>query len=307
MNVGPQPRSRSIVLLALLGGLLSCLLAPVRAHAQPYASFQRAQDAWARGEYDRVIRLLEPLVGGEIPSRVIRGDTVLVRESRKYLGAAYVLSGEEGNGAEQFEALLRAEGDQLEEYELEAAVFPSEVHAVFDRIRDRLMQERQRWIDRQQEREQQQTARRRAALLDLVTLAEQVEVEVEHDPLLAWVPFGAGQFQNGNEGLGWFFAVTEVASLGLSALSFSLFSGLAVLSERGDPNVSVGIVDAMLGTYIGSTAAFVTLAIAGIIEAHVNFVPSHTVRQERPLPGSVLRDLDLAVGPGSASLRLTFW
>lgn len=311
VNVCSQPRSRPLLLLAALGCLLSCLLGARPARAQPYASFQRAQEAWARGEYEEVVRLLEPLVGGEIPSRVIRGDRVLVRESRKYLGAAYVLTGEEAHGREQFEALLRAEGDELAEYDLESAIFPSEVHEVFDAVRERLLREREARREAREARERAAETRRRAALLDLVALAQTDEVEVEHDPLLAWVPFGAGQFQNGNEGLGWFFAVGQATAL---ALSFASLAAWLPLEEQyacargfecAPPDTG------LLRTFHVSTfvfgGAFVALAVAGIVEAHLSFVPSHTVRRERPVPESILEDLELAVSPTGVSLRLTFW
>ena len=311
MNTGSKPGStlrQGWIALALV--VVGSLLAPRSVRAQPYASFQRAQDAWSRGEYAEVVRLLEPLVGGTIPSRAIRGDRVLVREARKYLGAAYVLTGERSRGAAQFEALLRAEGDELEDYDLEAAIFPSEVLALFGAVRRRLLRERRAELEAQRARQEAAEARRRAALLDLVALAERDEVEIAHDPALAWLPFGVGQFQNGNEGLGWFMAVGQGAALGLSALSLAIWLPLEeqYACARGfecpppDP--------ALLRTFQVSTlafgAAFVGLAIAGIVEALIGYVPSHTVRRERTVPDSLLEDLELAVSPGGVALRLTF-
>ena len=46
--------------------------------------------------------------------------------------------------------------------------------------------------------------------------------------------------------------------------------------------------------------------MAGILEAHIEFRPRRTVRQPREIPPEVLQELDLAVGPGSVSLRLRF-
>ncbi|HJL20531.1 MAG TPA: hypothetical protein RMH99_33045 [Sandaracinaceae bacterium LLY-WYZ-13_1] len=305
--------SRSLLLAAAVGVSLGSAFAPSTAEAQPYVDFQQAQDAWARGEYDAVVRLLEPLVGGEIPSRVIRGDRVLVRESRKYLGAAYVLTGEDEHGAEQFEALLRAEGDEMDDYRLEAAVFPSEVHSVFDEVRTRLVRERHERRDELERRREQEEERRRAALLELVDLAQYDEVTLEHDPLLAWVPFGAGQFQNGNEGLGWFFGVAEAATLTLSAASLSTYAALQDLrycplgTTCGAGRPSNGLVSAFAGLTWGLGGAFVALAVVGIVEAHLSFVPSHTERREREVPDSILQDLELAAGPGGLTATLTFW
>jgi hypothetical protein len=55
-----------------------------------------------------------------------------------------------------------------------------------------------------------------------------------------------------------------------------------------------------------SFGLFSVLAGIGIIEAHVNFVPSHRERREREVPPDVLEGLDLSIGPTSIDLRLRF-
>src|SRR5690606_10784316 len=125
--------------------------------AQPAAhAFEQAREAYGRGEYATVVDLLEPMVGGPLPAIQ---DRVLVRESRRYLGAAYVLTGRNPRANEQFEALLRSLGDDMEQYQLDAADFPSEVHAVFRTVRDRLLDERR---DRETAEAQEDAARARA-------------------------------------------------------------------------------------------------------------------------------------------------
>ena len=279
-----------------------CAAAPVR--AQHYARFQEAREAYLRGEYAHVVDVLEPLIGGEVPE--IRDD-VLLRESRKYLGAAYVLTGQRELGGQQFEALLRAEGDAFDQYQLDAAAFPSQVHTAFDEVRERLLRQRREDEADLQRRREADEAQRHAALLELVELAQEDEVVIEHDPLLAWVPFGAGQFQNGDADLGWFFAITEGIALALSGAGFSTFMGMEdIRSERGLLPAELTLRSAGLVGYFAGGGAFIVLAIAGIIEAHANYVPSHTVRRRRQVPGRLLQDLDLAVGPGSLTLRVRF-
>lgn len=305
VTVRRQPRS-AILLAPLAAVAVLCAAAPVR--AQHYARFQEARDAYLRGEYAHVVDVLEPLIGGEVPE--IRDD-VLLRESRKYLGAAYVLTGQGELGGQQFEALLRAEGDAFDQYQLDAAAFPSQVHTAFDEVRQRLIRQRREDETDLQRRREADEARRHAALLELVELAQEDEVVIEHDPLIAWVPFGAGQFQNGNADLGWFFAVSESVTFLLAAGAFAAYLPLEGVGESGGVEVDpppgvVAATNAMAVTSWASSGAFVILAIAGIIEALANYVPSHTVRRRRQVPERILLDLDLAIGPGSLSLRVRF-
>lgn len=284
----------------LTGLVLVCgALAPSAACAQPAAqAFEQAREAYGRGEYAMVVDLLEPMVGGPLPAIQ---DRVLIRESRRYLGAAYVLTGRNPRADEQFEALLRSLGDDMERYQLDAADFPSEVHAVFRDVRERLLEERR---DRETAEARADAARsraRREALLALLTLAEEDEVEIVHDPALAWVPFGAGQFQNGNADLGAFFLVTESITL-LGAVGS--FAAWVPLQDQG--TVDLGILRALQVANWVSVGALGVLALAGVIEAHINFVPSHRERRRREVPENILEHLDLSVGPGTLGLRLRF-
>lgn len=300
-----KPRSS---LAAAAVAVVASLCLPATVHAQHYARFQEARDAYLQGEYAHVVDVLEPLIGGEVPEIQ---DEILLRESRKYLGAAYVLTGQATLGRQQFEALLRAEGAAFDEYELDAAAFPSTVHAAFDAVRQQLIEQREAEETALGRRRQAEERRRHAALLELVELAQEDEVEIPHDEALAWVPFGVGQFQNGDTDLGWFFAVSEVASFALSAAGFSIWMGV----DYVDPAVGVppeltseelALRTTGITAYAVGAGAFVALAVAGIIQAHVDFRPSHTVRRRRELPDHILEGLDLAIGPGGVSLRLRF-
>ncbi len=282
---------------------LACSLVAAPASAQtPVESFEQARQAYLRGEFEEVVRRLDPLVGGPMP--MIR-DRVLIRESRKYLGAAYVLTGREALAEEQFRELLSALGDGLATYELEpAASFPQVVQTVFRRVRAQLVREREDAETRRAREAAEREAQRREALLTLLALAQVHEVEVPHDPALAWIPFGVGQFQNGNEALGALFLISEAVT----------FAGAAVLTawtiayEDSRPRavIDAGILSGLQIANWVSLGAFGALALGGIVEAHVSFVPSHTVRREREVPADVLERLELTLGPGTIGLRGTF-
>src|SRR5690349_20060428 len=114
------------------------------------------------------------------------------------------------------------------------------------------------------------------------------EVEVRHEPALAWLPFGAGQFQNGNSGLAWFFMISEIGVLGLGGAA-----GITALAVPGTEHNLYSVMNYM--TYIAATS-FVGLAVMGILEANLNYVPSHREHRQRELPPDL--DLDLILGAG---------
>lgn len=292
---------RSVLLtLGLLG---MCALCPVRAEASESEDFNNARVAYHQGDYARAVELFEAMVGGDTPA--IR-DAILIQESREYLAAAYVLTGRRDLAARQFEDLLRAEVD-LERYQLDPTAFPQAVLDVFADVHRRLVRDRQQEQAERARRAQESEARRRDALLRLIDLAEQDELEIAHDPAIAWIPFGAGQFQNGDEALGAFFLAAQSLTLLSAITTFSIWMPLDTL-RTSSPHVTVDL-GALWGLQVANWAsigAFGLLALAGVIEAHINFVPSHRERRGRTVPPDVLEDLDLTLGPGSVGLRLRF-
>ena len=275
------------------------------AHATEMDDFQRAQSAYQQNEFEEAVRLFEEMI---VPVPAIR-DPLLIQESRKYLGAAYVFVGRQEEAERQFEAFLRDEED-FATYQLDPALFPTDVISLFQSVRDRLVEERAQESDRERELLLRREERRRQALLTLVSLAQENEVGVTRDPTLSWLPFGAGQFNNGNEGLGWFFAVTEGLTLLGSVAAMSAYVPLELEHARdfgaGGANIPDELRGGLYWGAIGGGLAFLGLAVAGVIEAHLSFRPRRTVREPREIPPDVLQELDLAVGPGSVSLRLRF-
>ncbi len=299
-----RARARGCAPLRIALTLVALLVVPSAAWAQTSAQiFERAREAYLRGNFDEVVTLLEPLVGGVVPSI---HDVLLIRESRKYLAAAYVLTGQESRARQQFEDLLRAEGEAIENFRMDPAAFPAEVLRVYRSVRDplveRLRSERETAAQRAATRDEE----RRAAIVELVEMAQVAEVTIPHDPALAWVPFGAGQFQNGDEGLGWFFLVTETFTLASAALltAWSIAYEASVMPRALD----VGALRALQIADWVSLGAFGALAIAGVVEAHIHFVPSHVVRRTRDIPPEIqdVIRLELTLGPGGVGLRGTF-
>lgn len=295
-------RRASLATLAL--GVLACLALPATARAGELEDFQAARAAYDAGDYARAVTLFEELVGGATPRLE---SEALVLESRKYLGAAYLFVGRANAAEAQFELLLAADPT----YELDPAAFPVEVIELFSSVRADLVERVRCEEERAAEVSRREYERERIRAL-VAFAEEEVEIEVENSRWLAALPFGVGQFQNGDDGLGAFFLVTE----GLVALSLvgTLAADLHVLAlVQADPRGGfVGSGEAgraVFGLEIANWTAiglFGVLVVAGITEAELTFHPTRRVRHRRVVPPGLLEGVELGVGPGGLSLRVAF-
>jgi hypothetical protein len=94
--------------------------------------------------------------------------------------------------------------------------------------------------------------------------------------ILNWAPMGLGQFQQGREGLGTFFAVSQTAALGLNVASY-----LAIEQLRGSDGTYDPGADRISGDYAaaltwrnvqyGALAAFVLLYGWSVVDALVGW------------------------------------
>jgi hypothetical protein len=233
-----------------------------------------------------------------------------VLESRKYLAAAALFLGRKQEAQAQFESLLRVEPD----YVLDPLAFPDEVARLFAEVKTHMELERVRGDEERaraaaekaaQAAHRDEAAKEQRQRLDrLVALASTERIEQRHSRWIAMMPFGIGQYQNGNAGLGLVLAVSEGSLLAISLVSFFLHENL-----RGqNPNTDDLRQDARLAESVFrytnqiSLGLFGAIAIAGVIDAQVRFVPSRNIDRPRPLPAD-LEQLQVSVGPGGLQLR----
>lgn len=153
-------------------------------------------------------------------------------------------------------------------------------------------------------------------IAELTRLAARERVTERRSRWIAALPFGVGQFQGGDAGLGWAFliseAVTGAASI-VSAVVLAGYEGVEVTSEAapaaGQAQSSVDIdqlnrqIDAAAAVNHISFGAFATLAVAGIVHAQITFVPERTTYRDRrvpPPPPSFTAGPSVSVLPGGA-------
>jgi hypothetical protein len=121
----------------------------------------------------------------------------------------------------------------------------------------------------------------------LETQASTQSVQETHSRWVAAIPFGVGQFQNGNIGLGLLFSVTEGLTLTTSIISTGLFLSYQqqaiTKTRRQEPfdDQPFLILQAVDGVSLG---LFVALAIGGIAEAEASFKQPPPINTKQPLP-----------------------
>ncbi|HEY6877462.1 MAG TPA: hypothetical protein VI299_05555 [Polyangiales bacterium] len=283
-----------------VGLLVLVLLSSSAARADDLSEFEAARTRYDRHDYKRAVDAFRVLVGGD-PPRIT--NSLLVLESRKYYAASLLFVGADEEARLQFRLLLQQEPD----YALDPLAFPTDVVALFESVKGQLRRDldRRREAELQEQRAAAQEAeaariKRRDNLARLRLLAETQTIEVRNSRWLATIPFGVGQFQNGQRGLGVALAMAETIAAATSMVTY--FGHQSMLNERA----SVSNLDNLeqreriwRAANWASFGSFAVLAIAGIVDAHVRFVPARVTQTPRLLP----EDLDRWAKDQAALLR----
>ena len=298
-----------------LSGLVFVLVA---AFAQPVAAdelsdFESARRNYDKQNYAKAARGLESLVGGVVP----RATNPVVRlEARKYLGATYLFLGKKDAAREQFRSLLKEDPD----YDIDPVAFPEAVVQTFQEVQKEVSTERAREdalaaARRQRERsnEVDDLIRQQQRVQALEELAAVETVEKVNSRWIAALPWGIGQFQNQNRKLGIMFAVTESAFM---AASIAMFIGHNSLRDENPAPSEIDRARRVeralrIGNWV-SVGAFLSFAVAGVIEAEVRFRPVIRTTRKRELPEDIEKphttgpQIRLELGLTGGKMRLDF-
>jgi tetratricopeptide (TPR) repeat protein len=300
-------RSSSVVVLSVLGLGVTLglgLAMPALARANDFDQFQSAREAYESLNYDHAADLFRGLVADAMPF----DRRPLVLESRKYLAAAYMFLRRYSDAEAQFELLLQADHD----YVLDPLAFPDEVVAKFNEVKARVSEERARSEQQRTEREAQE--RVQSELVDrqqkqrlgrLYALAGTQTIEQRNSRWVAFMPFGAGQFQNGDSGLGLLLAVSQAVLLSTTVVTFVLHESLRDEPAPAVPEDARLAESAFRITNQVSFGLFMAVAVAGVVDAQVRYKPSRTYERPRALPPDLL-ELELSLQPSGVNLSGRF-
>ncbi len=275
------------------GCLALILLAAGAALAQPVplsreADLAKLRTVYEFGKFEEALGKALALISEERASEKPNQESLL--ELYKYAGASAFNLGKSREAEPHFLALLQIDPD----YALDPFIYPPPVvkfleqikhdnSAVLDAIRQTRREQRQRATLEKEERQrkEQEEARRRVEQLTQLTTVRTVE---RRSFLLNFIPFGAGQFQQGRNTLGVLLASSEVALAVTSVVAYWQLEGMITKTEikvdgrlgsedtvtyvvRGIPPNRAAEATAWRVVKYSTGAAFYSLAVYGVIDA----------------------------------------
>jgi tetratricopeptide (TPR) repeat protein len=285
---------RRTALSGLVFVLMAAFALPVA--ADELSDFESARRNYDRHNYAKAARGLESLVGGVVPRAA---NSVVRLEARKYLGATYLFLGKSEAAREQFRSLLEEDPD----YDIDPVAFPEAVVQTFQEVQKEVAAERARKdaleaARRKRERsdEVEELIRQQQRIQMLEELAAAETVEKVNSRWIAALPWGIGQFQNEDRKLGIMFAVTESAFMAASIATFIGHNSLRDENPAPSEIERARRVEKALriGNWV-SVGAFLSFAIAGVVEAEVRFKPVIRTTRKRELPDEI--DSPQTTGP----------
>ena len=291
---------RLVLLLQLLAALAFTAW-PGALRADELQDFELAKSRYDVGSYQEAADKFAKLLDARGSSYLQDGK--LRQQARALYAASLVALSRLDQADEVIGTLLREDTT----YQPTPGQFPQQVVDRFIAVRAKLRTEleelaRQRLAEEQQRELERQQARALQAkrVADLEKLAREEQVVEQRSRWIAMIPLGAGQFQNDEAPLGWFFATSEALTAATSIVSGIVANNYATV-RCGDPQTDpdtgrpVGIDCDKLSTsfYTARTINWISfgtaaaLAVAGIIEAQAAFEPEQSETRTRELPPSL--------------------
>ena len=181
--------------------------------ATPAVEFERGKNAFARGEYGRAVELLRPLVYPEVRLET-EGEIV---QAHRMLGVASLFENDTDSARREFRKLLELRPD----YRFDPLLDPPRVVDFFNLVVKDEESELAVIEAKRRHREEELAARQRREA-ERLRAQQAVILRYDHHPYAAnFIPFGAGQFQNGQRKKGWLFFGAEAALGGASVAAFA--------------------------------------------------------------------------------------
>jgi hypothetical protein len=303
---------RPLRLVATIGLVMSlATLAPAALGSDAAeVQFELANTRYKNGNYEDAAGILRKLLGVPIDPVKEKDRAKIYRQARPILvaclfGIAAVVDVEQAK-------TLHAEADAviLEQYRQDpffkvAAGFSQEVTDAWTRVffehSDELEALQAKRITDQQ-RAAELAAKEAKAIADRVERLEEMAAEERfvdtRSRVVAMVPFGVGQFQNDDIGLGVFFAASETLVIATSIVSWIVAQDIKDTKCPDDQEIDGQVFkvdcDQLMTNFEAARAVNYTalattgaLMISGIIQAQIAFEPERVTVRKRPIPPPV--------------------
>jgi hypothetical protein len=264
-------------------GIVVLLLFQAAPHAvaSPAADeLRRGKTSFDRGEYGRAIEILRPLLYPEIR---LESEGQIV-QAHRMLGVAELFQGHSDAAAQEFRRLLQLRPD----YRFDPLLDPPQVVDLFNGVlraheaEVETLEARQRdaALARQRDREECEKLRAGPAIIEKRFARNSFAVN--------FVPFGAGQFQNGHRRKGWALLAAQATLAAVSVAAFSANFALYGSQPKRSCRFDTGTAPCppedidhtgenrsrwLLRTQVASGAAFFLAAGLGIADALYYYRP----------------------------------
>jgi hypothetical protein len=245
----------------------------------PAEELQRGKNAFDRGEFKRAVEIVHPLLYPELRLQ----SEVQIVQAHRILGVSYLFERHQVAAKGEFRKLLQLSPD----YHFDPLLDPPQVVDFFNSVRKDYdeelahLEEKRKVAERARLRDREECDKRGGPSV--------VEKRVGRNSFaVSFIPFGAGQFQNGQRGKGWTFLTIEsvlgAASVGAFATNLALY-GLrpqrACRRDTGDAACPANEIDHteenrsrwLLRTQVVTGAMFLGAALWGIIDAMAYYRP----------------------------------
>ncbi len=247
----------------------------------PTADYAQGKAAFERGDYARTIEILRPLL---YPEPRLESEGLIVT-AHHMLGVAHLFEHQNDQAAQEFRKLLQLRP----EIRMDVRIDPPLVVDFFNGVLKQYEAELAELAKMRQQAEADER-RRQDAFRNGPTVIERRFVR--NSLAVAFLPFGAGQFQNGQRTKGWVFLGSEAFLAGMSVAAFSAnfalygFRPVIQCEPTGDPMArNAGCAPGfkptsaqdhsqlLLKVQLVSGALFFAAAIWGVTDAILNFQP----------------------------------
>ena len=288
--------------------LLAVSLAAAPARADDATELERAKSSYDAGRYAEGVDRLREILNPASPN-ALREPTAVER-ARAYLAACLIALGRAEEADAEIEKVIR----NNPVFSPDPVTFPGKVVDRFIEIKSRLKGEIEAAFRARAAAEAAAKAKverqQREYIESLQQLARNETVVVRNSRWIAMVPFGAGQFQNGQEALGYTFLVAESALAIASITSNVIHQGLVWQYATNPPGTLdyeqfTSKRETAYDVNLYTTAALGLVALTGILHAQLTFVPEVRETRVRPLPPPPPSlTPKVGVGPSGFSLGL---
>jgi tetratricopeptide (TPR) repeat protein len=271
---------RSVSILAFL----AVALATAPARADDATELERAKASYDAGRYAEGVDRFRDILNPAAPNAL--HEPTAIERARAYYAACLIALGRSEEADAEIEKIIR----NNPVYSPDPVAFPGKVVDRFFEIKSRLKGEIEATFRARATAELAAKAKaekqQREYIEALQRLASQERVVVRHSRWIAMIPFGAGQFQNGQDSLGYGLFLAESALLLSTVVSDVIHDNLVANYDRTSQDFEDYEAQRILARNINlySFSALSIVGLAGIIHAQATFVPESVEFRTRPIP-----------------------